>query len=198
MATTQILLVRHGQSTWNAQGRWQGRADPPLSPLGQQQAAEAASRIGVVDAVLASPLVRARQTAEIIASHIGVGPVATDERLVETDAGDWTGLTFQEIRTGWPGWLDGNRFPDNFEQHESIARRMTGVVLDLAATFPGGTLVVVSHGGAIRNLDRAIGDDSQPVPNLGSRWYHVDNDNIVGGERLHLVKNVTHSSSAQV
>ena len=101
MASTRILLVRHGQSTWNALGKWQGRADPPLSPLGQQQAASAAARVGIVDAVIASPLVRARQTAEIIAEGIGVGPVDTDHRLIETDAGDWTGLTFHEIRTGW-------------------------------------------------------------------------------------------------
>jgi broad specificity phosphatase PhoE len=200
MAATRILLVRHGQSTWNALGKWQGRADPPLSPLGQQQAASAAARLGMVDAVIASPLVRARQTAEIIAEGIGVGPVTTDDRLIETDAGDWTGLTFHEIRTGWPGWLDQHRWPDNFEKEVDIVARMTEALIDLAARHPGASIIAVTHSGAMRNLDRALGEHDPSIPNLSSRWYDVDGFTITGGERLLLAdpEHTTFTGTAQV
>jgi broad specificity phosphatase PhoE len=200
MASTRILLVRHGQSTWNALGKWQGRADPPLSPLGQQQAASAAARIGIVDAVIASPLVRARQTAEIIAEGIGIGPVDTDERLIETDAGDWTGLTFHEIRTGWPGWLDAHKWPDNFEKEVDIVARMAEALIDIAARHPGASVVAVTHSGAMRNLDRSLGDLDPSIPNLAARWYDVSEFSIVGGERLLLAdpEHTTFTGSAQV
>jgi broad specificity phosphatase PhoE len=200
MPTTRILLVRHGQSTWNAQGKWQGRADPPLSPLGQHQAAQAGTKLGMVDAVLSSPLVRAFQTASIIAEAIGIGPVATDDRLIETDAGDWTGLTFHEIRTGWPGWLDHHRFPENFEKQDDIVARMTGAMWDIAAMHPGGTVVAVTHSGAMRNLDRSLGDTDPSIPNLAARWYDVGQSAIVGGERLLLIdaEHATSTSTSQV
>ena len=200
MASTRILLVRHGQSTWNALGKWQGRADPPLSPLGQRQAASAAARIGIVDAVIASPLVRARQTAEIIAGGIGVGPVGTDDRLIETDAGDWTGLTFHEIRTGWPGWLDQHRWPDNFEKEIDIVARMAEALIDIAARQPGASVVAVTHSGAMRNLDRSLGDHDPSIPNLAARWYDVNEFSITGGERLLLAdpEHTTFTGTAQV
>jgi broad specificity phosphatase PhoE len=200
MASTRILLVRHGQSTWNALGKWQGRADPPLSPLGQQQAASAAARIGIVDAVIASPLVRARQTAEIIAEGIGVGPVDTDDRLIETDAGDWTGLTFHEIRTGWPGWLDQHKWPDNFEKEIDIVARMAEALIDIAARHPGASVVAVTHSGAMRNLDRSLGDHDPSIPNLAARWYDVKEFSIAGGERLFLAdpEHTTFTGTAQV
>jgi broad specificity phosphatase PhoE len=200
MASTRILLVRHGQSTWNALGKWQGRADPPLSPLGQQQAASAAARIGMVDAVIASPLVRARQTAEIIAEGIGVGPVNTDDRLIETDAGDWTGLTFHEIRTGWPGWLDQHKWPDNFEKEIDIVARMAEALIEIAARHPGASVVAVTHSGAMRNLDRSLGDHDPSIPNLAARWYDVNEFSITGGERLLLAdpEHTTFTGTAQV
>jgi broad specificity phosphatase PhoE len=200
MASTRILLVRHGQSTWNALGKWQGRADPPLSPLGQQQAASAAARIGIVDAVIASPLVRARQTAEIIAEGIGVGPVDTDDRLIETDAGDWTGLTFHEIRTGWPGWLDQHKWPDNFEKEIDIVARMAEALIDIAARHPEASVVAVTHSGAMRNLDRSLGDHDPSIPNLAARWYDVSEFSITGGERLFLAdpEHTTFTGTAQV
>ena len=194
MASTRILLVRHGQSTWNAMGKWQGRADPPLSPLGQQQAAQASTRVGIVDVVVASPLVRARQTAEIIAEGIGIGPVETNDCLIETDAGDWTGLTFHEIRTGWPGWLDNRRWPDNFEKEIDIVARMTEALIELAASHPGASIVAVTHSGAMRNLDRSLGDPHPSIPNLAARWYDVNGFSITGGERM-LLADPEHTTS---
>src|SRR5213078_4235821 len=72
---TSLLLVRHGQSEWNADGRWQGQADPPLSALGEQQAVAATNRLDGVHAVWASDLVRARRTAELMAGELGVDVV---------------------------------------------------------------------------------------------------------------------------
>src|SRR5687767_11323336 len=94
---TRVLLVRHGQSEWNATGRWQGQADPPLTDLGRRQARSAAAALGTVDAVFASDLQRASETALIIAGELGVGPVVVDPDLRERDAGEWSGLTRVEI-----------------------------------------------------------------------------------------------------
>ncbi len=105
MDSTDLLVVRHGQSEWNAVGRWQGQADPPLSELGRRQAYVAAASIGAVDGIISSDLQRAVETAAIIAQQIGVGPVMVDERLRERDAGEWTGLGRAEIDKGWPGWV---------------------------------------------------------------------------------------------
>lgn len=103
---TRVLLVRHGQSEWNADGRWQGQADPPLTDLGRHQAKHAARNLGVVDAIVASDLQRASETALIIAGELGVGPLVLEPDLRERDAGEWSGLTRVEIDRAWPGYLD--------------------------------------------------------------------------------------------
>ena len=102
---TRILLVRHGESTWNADGRWQGQADPPLSDLGRSQAAEAALRVGTVDAIVTSDLQRAADTGVILARLLGVDHVATEWRLRERDAGPLSGLTRAEVHARFPGLL---------------------------------------------------------------------------------------------
>src|ERR671917_2105987 len=104
--TTRVLLVRHGQSEWNAVGRWQGQADPPLSDVGRQQARSAARSLGALDAIFASDLQRATETAMIIAAELGVGPVVVDPDLRERDAGEWSGLTRAEIEERYPGYLN--------------------------------------------------------------------------------------------
>ena len=79
----RILLVRHGQSEWNADGRWQGQENPPLTELGLAQAAQAAKAVGAVDGIYASPLERAAITAAVVAEEVGVGPVMTLPDLME-------------------------------------------------------------------------------------------------------------------
>jgi broad specificity phosphatase PhoE len=177
---TRVLLLRHGQSTWNALGRWQGQADPPLSALGQQQAKMAADCLGTVDVIMSSTLVRARQTAEILASSLGVGPVMTDPRFVETDAGDWTGHTREEIETKWPGWLDSGRRPDNYENDDDVVVRLRAGLADCARQYRGALVVIVAHGGVIRALNRSLGDRDESVPNLGGRQYALRENIIIG------------------
>ena len=107
----RLLVVRHGQSEWNAVGRWQGRADPPLTMEGRRQAAAAARALGTFDGVVSSPLQRAAETAAIIAEHLGIGPVLTDPDLMERDAGEWQGLTRGQIEMEWPGYLEEGKRP---------------------------------------------------------------------------------------
>jgi broad specificity phosphatase PhoE len=187
---TRILLVRHGQSEWNADGRWQGWADAPLSDLGRAQAAAAARRIGTVDAVVASDLQRAIDTAAIIGEHIGVGPVAVEPGLKERDVGEWTGLTKREIEEHWPGMLASFSGPveaPGGEKHPQFVSRITAAIRRVAQTHEGAEVLVVSHGGVIRSLDRHLGIEPDPIPNLAGRWISVEDGKIVAGDRVMLL-----------
>lgn len=191
--TTRILLVRHGQSEWNAAGRWQGWADAPLSDLGRRQAQEAAAAVGAVDAVVASDLQRAADTALIISEAIGVGPVLTDEDLRERDVGEWTGLTRDEIDEQWPGsierWRSGEMpAPPGGERNEDIVLRFEAALRRVASAWDGGEVLVVSHGGVMRLLEREHGVDLPPTfPNLGGVLVDVHGERIEVGERVLLL-----------
>lgn len=183
---TRLLVARHGQSTWNADGRWQGRADPPLSELGERQAAAAACHSAVVGItrVWTSPLERAHRTACILAVVHGV-EVTLDARLQERDAGEWTGLTRDQIEAGWPGFLADRRRPPAFEADDVVAARALEVLQ--AAVVPGETILVVSHGGLIRMVERSLGTDAPPVPNLGGRELVGGGGGLVLRERFLLL-----------
>ncbi len=187
MSTTRLLLVRHGQSTWNAVGKWQGQADPPLSDKGRRQALAAAASVGMVDAIVASTLSRAYETAEIIAETIGIGPVIADHRLQETDAGEWTGLTRAEIDEGWPGWVDSGRRPDRFESVDHVVSRAVAAVVDIHEAFPGGTVLVVTHGGIMRYIRHSLGASVDDVFNLSGHWYDVLGSKLTAGDHIELI-----------
>jgi broad specificity phosphatase PhoE len=194
---TRVLLIRHGQSEWNADGRWQGQADPPLTDLGRLQAMHAARNLGTVDAIVASDLQRASETAMIISEALGVGPVVLEPGLRERDAGEWSGLTRAEIERDWPGYLDpppadrhasfGNapatdgsgrpaterRRPPSWEPDEVLLERTIealGRVHDLA---PGGEVIAVTHGGVVYALEGRFGSPFERLANLGGRWVDV-------------------------
>jgi probable phosphoglycerate mutase len=189
----RLLLARHGQSVWNAEGRWQGQADPPLSELGASQAADAVTvltRPGAafpaIDRVWASPLQRAHRTATIIASGLGLD-VATDLRLQEVDAGEWSGKTRPEIEAEWPGYLAAQERPPGFESHESLAGRALAAISDIAAAAPGRTVLVVTHGGVIGAVERHLGAPWERSPNLGGREVVAGPDGLELGERFLLL-----------
>ena len=193
--TTRILLVRHGESEWNAIGRWQGWADAPLSELGQQQAVEAAEAVGAVDAVVSSDLSRASDTARIISELVGVGPVITMEGLRERDVGEWSGLTRTEIEERWPGtyeaWRTGGMpSPPGGEANDVIIERVLGALRAIAAEWPHAEVLAVSHGGVIRLLERHHGVESPPAcPNLGGVHVDVAEDGAIQvGERVLLIE----------
>ena len=188
--TTRILLLRHGQSTWNAQGRWQGWADPPLSDLGREQARNAAAHLRDVelDAVVASDLLRARQTAETLVAELGLDvAIEIVDGLRERDVGRFSGLTRAEIDERYPGLLEGEDGDPveaaGGELLDVFVARILDALRQVAAGHPGGHVLAVSHGGVIRWLERHLGAD---VPdrtfNCSGRWLTVGGDRVEVGE----------------
>ncbi len=195
MTPQRVLIVRHGESTWNALRKWQGRADPPLSARGESQAARAALAApsqGAFECVVTSSLERARQTGAIIAERLGIELGAALDGLAERDAGEWQGLTRAEIDAAYPGYLDEDRRPDGYEHDESVVARASDALRSVARdTADGvGDVLVVSHGGVIHALERAaFGSDTwQRLDNLTGRWFDVHDDMIEPvGDRIALV-----------
>ena len=184
---TSLLLVRHGQSEWNAEGRWQGQADPPLSALGEAQAIAAAERLDGIDAVWASDLVRAARTAELIAAELEVD-VVLDERWRERHAGEWQGHTRDEIEGAWPGYLADGRRPPGWEPDADVVERAVDACRAIVATHPAAGVVVVTHGGVVRTLERHFGaTDDELLANLGGRWVEVHGDSFRLGARVLLL-----------
>jgi broad specificity phosphatase PhoE len=188
----RLLLVRHGESTWNAVSRWQGQADPPLSPFGERQAEDAGARlaeIATITAVWASNLVRARRTGDLIAQRLGIARVREEPRLGERDVGAWSGLTRDEIEERWPGYLAARRSPPDFEgDDELLARTRAGLATAVDGSGPGDVLVV-THGGVIRTIERSLGAIPERLPNLGGRWLLADTPTDLSlGERVVLLE----------
>jgi len=188
----RTLLLRHGQTTWNAERRWQGWADAPLSDVGREQARTAAGKLrgAGIDAVVASDLSRARDTAEIVARELGLGPGGVEAGVRERDVGAWSGRTSDEIEARWPGqlaaWREGTlaMIP---EGEGDITDRVVAAVERILVSHPGGTVLTVTHGGVIRTVERAAGLDANPVRNLGGRWVSLGPDGeLVAGEAVLL------------
>lgn len=189
---TDVLIARHGQSEWNALGRWQGQADPPLSPLGERQATHAATRLEDIDIVVASDLRRAQHTANLIAEAIGVDRVDLNAAFRERHAGEWQGLTKDEIEVGWPGYLAERRRPPGFETDESLTSRTDEGLEQILRRHAGRRVLVVSHGGVIYRREQMLGASPGRIPNLGGRWFHqahsrADLDGLSLGSRVVLV-----------
>ena len=180
------MLVRHGQSTWNAVRRWQGQADPPLSELGEQQAAAATVDEQNIVRIWASPLLRARRTAEILGASLGL-PVVLDARLMERHVGEWTGLTAAEIEEGWPGYLSGYQHPEGFETDDLLLARSLPVLEEIATDAAGQSVLVVTHGGWIRALERKLQGKGPPLSNLGGRVVEWTDGELVLGDRVLLL-----------
>jgi broad specificity phosphatase PhoE len=154
---SRLLLARHGQSLSNAVRRFQGHQDIALSELGILQAGALATamRRRPPAAVYASPLQRARRTAEIVAAEVGL-PVTCVDDLRELSLGRWEGLTVDEIRA-LPGdpytrWVRDPvaGVPPDGEPLAEVQRRVTRAIEDIAAAHPNGDRVlVVCHGGVI-------------------------------------------------
>ncbi len=168
--TTTMLIIRHGQSEWNAEGRWQGQMDPPLSDLGRKQAHVAAQSVGDIDAIVASPLARAFQTASIIGEQLGIGPIESYDGLMERSLGEWQGLTRAEIDDGWPGWVeDEDRRPKGWEYDHEVLDRTVKALSSVAEKYPGGHVLVAAHGGVIITMEKHLKVNDGRIPNLHGR-----------------------------
>ena len=170
---TRILMLRHGQSEWNALGRWQGQADIELTDLGYEQARRAVDKLGTFDAVASSDLRRARITAAIIAEGLGIGLLDPDHRFRETNVGEWQGLTHDQIERDWPGYLASHKRPTGFEEDHRIVERVISGLFDLADAFPGGDLLCIAHAGVMRVMRRFHDVPDERIANLGGCHFSV-------------------------
>jgi probable phosphoglycerate mutase len=196
----RILLVRHGQSEWNAQARWQGLADIELSDLGRAQAKAAATALGSFDLIAASTLQRARDTAAIIAEQLGIGPVLPVPALVERDAGEWSGLTRTDIERDWPGYLAENRRPPGWEDDHAFRTRIINGLTDVARMLPdrSGEALVVAHGGLIYALEDLTNRRGGRIGNLGAIWLDVAADGTIDvGDRVTLIDDALGSAQSR-
>jgi probable phosphoglycerate mutase len=160
MATdARLVLVRHGVTDWNREGRWQGHLDPPLSDSGRREASRAGQRIGAdpelrPGRIVSSTLARALETAEIIGAAVGM-PVEQDPRLMEIGGGEWEGRTHAELETEdadrYLAWRasGGLGQPPGGEPIEAATERVVELLAEMEANADGRTLLV-SHGGTLR------------------------------------------------
>ncbi len=157
-APRTLLLIRHGETVWNAERRFTTHSDVPLSEVGLAQAAAAASALAAtaIDRIYSSPLQRARVTAEMIAARQPSRPaVVADDRLTEIDAGPFDGMTEDELRSGsmaddYARWHtdDDPEFCEGAETFDAALARATAFLDEHAGET--GTTLVVSHGSLTR------------------------------------------------
>ncbi len=186
----RILLVRHGQSEWNAEGRWQGQADIALSDLGRAQARAAAVRVGAFDVIASSTLMRAAETAYILSTELGIGPIVPIPELIERSAGQWSGLTKVDIEREWPGYLAEEKRPPGYETDNELWVRIEAGIRAVTEMLPNKSdeALVVGHGGVIYLLESRSGEQRGRMPNLGALWINIDSDGtITAGERVELI-----------
>ena len=199
----RLLLIRHGETDWNNTGRVQGHTDTPLNANGIAQACHLATRIAAEEsfaAMYASPLARARVTAEIIAERCGATPIL-DDRLKEQMLGEFEGLTDADLEQRFPGALAAWRaYPlqsplPGQERRDAFQQRVQSFLDDLRARHVDGTRVaVVTHGGTIgMMLASLIGLD------IGKRFpFWFDNASLSrvdlsgGRVRLRLLNDTCH------
>lgn len=169
---TKFLLIRHGQTDWNIQHRFQGQSDTPLNALGERQARQAGQALAQlavkraeqgeqIHAVVSSDLRRAALTARIICEALSARGLPSPEiryepRLREMSFGEWEGLTYTEIQSLDPAALErwGSNFdhiaPPGGETLNDLAGRIRAVQADLLAQFPAGMVLLVAHGGPLQ------------------------------------------------
>ena len=150
---TRIILVRHGETTWNIEGRYQGQEDTPLSERGLAQAALLAEGLKAIpfDRAIASPLQRAFVTCETCAQLHGLA-VATDARLTEINHGSWEGRLAGEIAADYPDTFalwhshpERVQMPDGGENLEDVRRRARAAFDDYVEKYPAETILVAAH-----------------------------------------------------
>ncbi len=209
---TRVLLVRHGESEWNASGRWQGQADPALTDRGRDQAATAARALGALDAIWSSDLERALVTATIISTELGIGPVIVDPDLRERDAGEWSGRTRAEIEAQWPGWLapsddrhgtfgrtiDPALRPPGWEPDESVLARALAALAHIHDEVGDGEVLAVTHGGLIYVLEHHLDGHVTRLSNGAGRWVSVEGARVTLGERVLLVDETQRTEHRQL
>ena len=171
----KLYIARHGETAWNVENRVSGRTDIPLTERGMEQArllAKNAMDKGI-EVIIASPLLRARQTAQAVSDAIGI-PVEIDERLIELDFGIFEGgprtdPDFQYTRAQFP-----TRYPGG-ESAFQLAHRVYGCLEDVKKKYAGKTVLLVCHGGVCRMVRSYFMD----LSNDGYSYYFAPNAELV-------------------
>ena len=153
---TTLLLIRHGQTDWNLEGRYQGHSDVPLNATGLQQAHQVASQLGFTrpDAIFSSDLTRTHDTAAIIGKALRL-PIHLDSRLREINQGIWEGMLYEDIKREYSELVERRRndplsvAAPGGETVGEVRERMLAAVADIAQGYAMGSVVVVSHGLAL-------------------------------------------------
>jgi uncharacterized phosphatase len=159
-----LALIRHGQTDWNQALRMQGRTDIPLNDMGREQARLAASALAAEpwDVVVSSPLTRARETAELIATTLGVPLGGSYDELLEQDFGVAEGTPVSELHERWPDRDWPGKEPD-----DEVGRRGVRGLERIALDHPDLRVLAVAHGTLIRHtLAEISGHDARRYPKL--------------------------------
>jgi broad specificity phosphatase PhoE len=190
----RLLIIRHGESEWNRERRWQGWIDIALTPRGEAQARARGVELHADGhrfvAVHCSDLVRAARTAELIAEAMSGPPAQPDRALRERFGGEWQGLTGEEIRARFPdehsAWRRGElAAPVGGETDAAVLERVRAGIAAIDAATPAGPVLIVSHHGVVRQLTTWGGVVEQgPISNLGGRWFEWDGSALRAGEAL--------------
>lgn len=171
----RVYVARHGQSTWNKDGRWAGQADPPLTDVGRLQAKETCVSLGQYQftCVASSCLQRARETAAIMAHEMEISLLEPLTDLNERHYGEISGLTAQEIEERYPElmkqWRIGNpvEIPGGESWHQFVDRVFRG--LRHLSTLQG-CILVIAHIGVLRAIEHTVGETMTRHRNLDGMW----------------------------
>lgn len=180
---TLITLVRHGQTDWNLEGRIQGSTDVPLNDTGRRQAREAADRLrdGGYTLAVTSPLSRAVETAEIIASTLGLPAPERIDGLAERVYGDAEGAAVDQLALLFPHTIPGA------EPEADVVTRIRATLGAIATRWPDERIIAASHGGVIGRLLRDLHGGEMPVPGgrvtNGSLWRFEVTPDALGFDR---------------
>jgi broad specificity phosphatase PhoE len=181
---THLYLIRHGQTDWNIEGRWQGHADVPLNNRGREQAAQIAHSLADVGlkAIYSSDLIRARDTAGALASTTGLA-IQYDKRLREIHQGEWQGMLVTEIQARYGKQFHRRRenpltvAPPGGETVLQVRERVVSAVEDIVRKHSFERVALVSHGFAlaviqVHYLERPIDEVWDIIPN-NDEWREI-------------------------
>lgn len=147
-----ILLIRHGQTDWNIESKLQGREDIPLNETGRKQAKSCAAYLSdeIWHAIYTSPLIRAKETAQILSEELNHPSVIIEPLLIEREFGVASGMTWQELNARYPLYPDES--PEGIEPFDRLCLRMEQALRTCIANSMGKNIILVSHGGSINAL----------------------------------------------
>jgi broad specificity phosphatase PhoE len=175
-------MVRHGETEWNRENRFQGHADPPLNEAGRAQARDLAERLADerLVALYTSPLRRARETAQILGERLGLETRVSDA-LMEVDVGSWSGLTRSEVEVRFPDgyrrWLEYSHGWEDGETYDDLGRRVVEGLRRIADAHANERVLAVTHGGPIRSALAVA--ESVPFGEARRSIHVVDNCAVV-------------------